>query len=231
MQFGQPVLDLACGTGRLLLPLAKVGIDIEGCDISVDMLAQCRKNVAENNVNVSLFQQPMHSLDLPRTYQTIYICGSFGLAGSRKSDLGTLQRCFHHLQPGGALIFNKDVEYAYPDAWSLWLRENRQSLPEPWPDEGSHRQSDDGYEFISRTRMVALNPMEQSYVRQIWVEKYLDGHKLRDEKYNLRGNFYFMNELILMLEKVGFKHIKVLGGYSDERPTADHEDLVYIAIK
>lgn len=35
--FGQPVLDVACGTGRVLLPLLQSGIDIDGCDISGDM--------------------------------------------------------------------------------------------------------------------------------------------------------------------------------------------------
>ena len=37
-RFGQPVLDLGCGTGRVLLPLLQAGVDIDGCDISADML-------------------------------------------------------------------------------------------------------------------------------------------------------------------------------------------------
>lgn len=40
-QYGQPVLDLACGTGRVLLPLLREGVDIDGCDISTDMLKFC----------------------------------------------------------------------------------------------------------------------------------------------------------------------------------------------
>jgi SAM-dependent methyltransferase len=31
---GQPALDLACGTGRLLLPLLRAGLDVDGCDLS-----------------------------------------------------------------------------------------------------------------------------------------------------------------------------------------------------
>ena len=40
---GQPALDLACGTGRLLVPYLRAGLDVDGCDISSDMLALCRE--------------------------------------------------------------------------------------------------------------------------------------------------------------------------------------------
>ena len=37
-RFGEPVLDIACGAGRVLLPLLRAGIDIDGCDISGDAI-------------------------------------------------------------------------------------------------------------------------------------------------------------------------------------------------
>jgi len=76
-RFGSPVLDLACGTGRLLLPLLKAGIDIDGCDISGDMLEHCRRKAALGGYNPRLYQQSMHSFNLPRTYKTMYIGDSF----------------------------------------------------------------------------------------------------------------------------------------------------------
>jgi SAM-dependent methyltransferase len=36
---GQPALDVACGTGRLLLPYVRAGLDVDGCDVSADMRA------------------------------------------------------------------------------------------------------------------------------------------------------------------------------------------------
>jgi 2-polyprenyl-3-methyl-5-hydroxy-6-metoxy-1,4-benzoquinol methylase len=85
-RFGQPVLDLGCGVGRLLLPLLCAGVDIDGCDISGDMLRQCRDKAAAQGLTPRLYQQPMHAVDLPRKYRTIYICGSFNLAGSRETS-------------------------------------------------------------------------------------------------------------------------------------------------
>jgi SAM-dependent methyltransferase len=38
---GEPALDLGCGTGRVLLPLLQAGLDVDGCDFSKDMVAQC----------------------------------------------------------------------------------------------------------------------------------------------------------------------------------------------
>ena len=36
---GEPALDVACGTGRLLLPYLRAGFDVDGCDVSADMFA------------------------------------------------------------------------------------------------------------------------------------------------------------------------------------------------
>ncbi len=103
-RYGQPVLDLACGTGRLLLPLLQAGIDVDGCDISGDMLYHCQRKAASQGFHPNLYQQPMHAIDLPRKYKMIYLCNSFGRAGSREKDLETLRRCHAHLENGGALL-------------------------------------------------------------------------------------------------------------------------------
>ena len=70
---GQPVRDVACGIGRLLVPLLRAGIDVDGCDISGDMLKYRRKKAAAEGFSPRLVEQPMHALDLTRKYKTIYI--------------------------------------------------------------------------------------------------------------------------------------------------------------
>ena len=47
---GEPVLDVGCGTGRLLLDFLALGIDIDGLEISDEMLAICRSNRSSSGV-------------------------------------------------------------------------------------------------------------------------------------------------------------------------------------
>jgi SAM-dependent methyltransferase len=228
---GQPALDLACGTGRLLLPLLQAGIIIHGCDVSADMLEQCQRRATGMGLRPQLFNQPMHVLDLPHRYKTIYICGSFGLAGSRDKDLETLRRCHLHLDEGGALILNIQAEYASREAWELWLREKREALPQPWPEDVQGRLASDGSEHFARFRIVSIDPLEQSCVRQVRLEKRKSGKSIASEEYTLQGNMYFKNELLLMLQIAGFGRITVNGNYTDEPATSEHEEIVFIAIK
>ena len=50
--FGEKTLELACGTGRITLPLAKQGIDIVGIDISNGMISEAKEKAQKQNLNV-----------------------------------------------------------------------------------------------------------------------------------------------------------------------------------
>jgi SAM-dependent methyltransferase len=230
-RFGQPVLDLACGTGRLLVPLLRAGIDIAGCDISGDMLHHCRRRAVSAGFNPHVYEQAMSAFDLPRRYKMIYICDSFGLAGSRENDLETLRRCYAHLEDKGALALNIQAEYASPESWNLWLREYRQALPQPWPQDGHPRIAADGSQHLARFRVVDIDPLEQSYTREVRLEKWVSGTLVASEAYTLRGHVYFKNELLLMLNIAGFREMTVRGDYTDEPATADHAELIFTAIR
>src|SRR5215213_10459605 len=81
-QYGQPALDAGCGTGRLLIPYLRAGLDVDGCDISSDMLAHCREAAEREGLSPNLYARAMHELDLPRRYRTVFVCGGFGLGSS-----------------------------------------------------------------------------------------------------------------------------------------------------
>jgi SAM-dependent methyltransferase len=230
-RFGQPVLDVGCGVGRLLLPLLCAGMDIDGCDISGDMLRYCHNKAVSQGLTPHLYQQPMHAFDLPRRYRTIYICDAFNLAGDREKGLATLRRCFAHLQEGGALLLNIEPDYTVPEWWENWQRTKCKTLPEPWPEESRHRVTADGSEFVERFRLVSTNILEQSYVLQMRVEKWVAGQLVASQEDSLCGDMYLKNEILLMLQIAGFGQITVRGDYTDEPATADSKELIFTALK
>ena len=227
---GEPVLDLGCGTGRVLLPLLRAGFDVDGADISADMIRLAQETVLREGLATRLLVQPTHEMALPRRYRTIYMVGSFGLGGDRAKDLECLRRCRDHLEPGGVLLFNMPMEYTSREAWEPWLSESRQRMPESWPPRGSPRLSKDGSRRYLQIRVLDVDALTQTYTREARLEKWAGGELVKAENYVLRGTLYLTQELLLMLKCAGFREVTVKGGYSDEVPTRDHEELVFEAL-
>jgi len=233
-RYGQPALDVACGTGRLLLPYLRAGLDVDGCDISPDMLALCRDKAAREGLAPHLYRQAMHELDLPRTYKTIYLCGSFGLGGGRDLALRALHRFHHHLQPGGVLAFDHELPYGDPKEWLDWLPENRSRLPHDWspPAEPADRQrASDGTDYSLRSRRLDLGPLEQTITLQMLAERWRDGVLIEQEERTLKGSLYFKNEVVMMLEQAGFRDIAVYGSYTQVPAASNDTLLVFLARK
>jgi SAM-dependent methyltransferase len=227
---GQPALDVACGTGRLLLPYLRAGLDVDGCDISPDMLAHCREKAEREGYSPGFYQQAMHELDLPRIYRTIFVCGSFGIGGTRQQDALALQRFYEHLTPGGVLLFDHPMPY-HSELWQLWLKENRQQLdPEWWPEPKRERASD-GSDFIMRSRIADLDPLEQVLTLQYWAQRWQGEQLLGEEERTLTSNIYFKNELLLMLKQAGFDDVTIRGDFTEVEATPEHGVLVFIARK
>jgi SAM-dependent methyltransferase len=74
---GGPVLEVGCGTGRLLIPTARAGVDIVGVDLSPRMLAVCREKLQREveavRARVQLVQADMRAFDLRRTFTLITV--------------------------------------------------------------------------------------------------------------------------------------------------------------
>jgi SAM-dependent methyltransferase len=230
---GQPALDLACGTGRLLIPYLRAGFDVDGCDVSQDMLALCRERAKAEGLSPNLFAQAMHELELPRSYRTIVVCGGFGLGASRDQSLESLRRIYEHLEPGGLLLLDNEVPYADAGLWERWPKDERRELPKPWRElrEDDRRQGSDGTEYALRSRIVDLDPLDQSVTVEMRADMWRDGEHVAEEEHVLRMSLYFTHELVLLLERVGFTDVTLRGDYTDEEPNADTNFVVFIARK
>ena len=233
-RFGEPALDLGCGNGRILIPLLAAGLDVDGTDISADMIRLAGAQAAKGGFTPRLTVQPMHELDLVRTYRTIFICGAFGIGGRRDHDRESLRRAYRHLEPGGALLITNHVfPYGETDEtrWARWLPRHRAGIPREWPTKGERRKFSDGDEIEWLDRLVEFDPLAQRLTYEVRVRLWRDGKVIKEEAYGLREGLYFAQEILLMLDQAGFRDV-VIEAYPAGRPaTADDGTVAYVARK
>src|SRR5690625_2474940 len=79
------ILEPGVGTGRILIPLLEKGLNVEGFDVSEDMLKICRKNCERRGLNPKLLTAKMESFSLDEKYEAIIIpTGTFLLLHRRE---------------------------------------------------------------------------------------------------------------------------------------------------
>jgi SAM-dependent methyltransferase len=229
----QPSLDAGCGTGRLLLPFLRAGLDVDGCDVSPDMVERCRARAEAEGLSASLYVQALRDLDLPRRYRTIVVCGAFGLGSTREDDREGLRRIHAHLEPGGRLVLDNEVPYADLAQWALWPKGERSGLPGPERerDPSRRRRASDGLDYELRARLLALDPLAQTCRYEMKASKWRGDELVAEEEHSLDMTLYFTHELVLMLEQAGFAKVELRAGYRDEPPTPDDDFVVFVATR
>lgn len=216
-QSGGPVLDAGCGTGRLLLPLARAGIDIDGSDTSSDMLEWCQRQLSAEGLSAGLYPMAMHALALPRRYQTVVVCGAFGLGGTRAQDLLGLRRIRSALRPGGVLLMDHYLpNLENPKGWKFWVEEPE--LPRAWPARGDRRQASDGSELELLVRQIAFDPLAQTTTLEMRASQYRDDQAVVVETSTIDINLYLMKEIEWMLALAGFADVQVQAFGEDRAP-------------
>ena len=120
-----PVLEMACGTGRVLIPCARAGTRMVGVDLSEGMLATCRAKLGEEppdvQQRVELQLGDMRTFDLGRTFELITIpFRGFQHLLTVDDQRAALQRLRAHLTDGGRLVidvFNPSLPFLGDERW------------------------------------------------------------------------------------------------------------------
>jgi SAM-dependent methyltransferase len=133
---GSPVLELGCGTGRILIPVAEAGVEVVGLDASPDMLAiagkkleQCRPDV---HSRVHLVRGDMRDFAFDRHFSLVTIPYRAFLHNlSVEDQLRALERVREHVSQDGTLIlnvFDPKVQLLAAGRWSMPAERRREFL-------------------------------------------------------------------------------------------------------
>jgi len=110
-EYGGPVLELGCGTGRVLIATARAGVDITGLDAAERMLAACRERLGAEPPEVQQRARvscgDMRAFDLGRTFRVVTIpFRPFQHLLTVEEQLACLAAIRRHLAPNGRLVFD-----------------------------------------------------------------------------------------------------------------------------
>jgi len=71
-----PVIELACGTGRLTIPMAKQGFQMVGVDLHEGMLARAKQKANEQKVSIDFLLQDCTKLNIPEKSSLVFMTGN-----------------------------------------------------------------------------------------------------------------------------------------------------------
>ncbi len=223
---GGPVLELGCGAGRLLVPIANAGLEITGLDISPAMLAVAATRIAKERGairrRITTVLGDMSDFELEKKFGFAFIAfRSFMLLTEPEAQRRCLERVRDHLTPGGNLaidIFDPRLERLIPDQQEEdWLPMG--AIPHPT-----------SFNLVSVEAAGRSNDAVRQVFEETWrfTERDREGNTLRQEEEVLRMRWTYRYEMRYLLELSGFE---VLAEYSDydKSPPAYGKEQIWVA--
>lgn len=221
-----PVLELACGTGRVLLPIAREGIEIEGVDSSPAMLGVLRERLerekAEVRARVELHSGDMRTCRLNRRFALVTIPfrpmqHMYAVA----DQVAALENAAEHLEDDGRLAF--DVFFPRFDLLVAGLNEEKEELH--WTEEASGR-------VVRRSfRKEWFDKIHQNFGGAFVVRTY-EGEKLvREETEPVKLGYYTYPHLQAVFLLAGLEVIEEYGSWQKAPLDNDATEMIFVLRK
>jgi SAM-dependent methyltransferase len=226
------MLELACGTGRLTLPLAAAGLaadpdfELVGLDHSEPFLARAREALAGQSpavrAAVRLEEGDMRSFALEERFDLVVVAfNSLAYIHTREDQLACLRAARAHLAPGGAFAF--DLLAPRLD----YLAEALHPFPAMRVD-ADFTAPAPGVERFVRSCVDRYDPSTQTLSSTLFYEIHRDGGGSERHVRDLTWHMYFPAELEGLLAAAGLEPLERRGGWDGEPLDAGARRYVFV---
>lgn len=220
-----PALEIGCGTGRVLIPLARAGVEITGIDISEAMIEQLRRRLP-NERDATRERISLHVADARQfrgatgAFATIIIpFNGLSCLPDFREQQAVIANAAALLAPGGRLV----IDVVNP----LVLPLQGSTTPQPFftrvnPESGR-----------TYTRFAAMGPIEADQTQRLfgWYDELDDAGLVTRTPYEMRWRLIFVAELILMVEAAGLSVQSIEGDHQMSKFGATSPKIFMIAAR
>lgn len=202
-------LELACGTGRVLIPVAQSGVSVVGVDVSPWMLAKAKEKYdglpGDVQERIGLLEGDIRTLSLEQKFKLIYLpFNTFLVFRTVEDQLAVLDTVRRHLAPEGVFAFdvfvplvNRLVDPPGPPKWGLEVDQTLGEL---------------GIRF-QRDNSRQVDPIRQLIINTFRMREYRDNVLTREWISDLLMTYIFPRELQHLVAHAGFELVHFWGNY------------------
>lgn len=222
-QMDDPILEVGCGTGRLILPLAEAGHTVAGIDGSAAMLDRARLRLAGTPASSRVAIHQMDIQDLASTPGAPFGAVFFSLnalmhVDSDDAQMAALRDTVSLLKPGGTVVL--DLMNPAPDYLMSITAAPIHEWSAAFGDEG---------DTVDKTAWRSLDPVSQTIETTLWYDRIRNDGTLQRIRTSFDLRYVHASEIRLMLAAVGFESIHCFGSYELDPFDAGSDRLLVIA--
>jgi SAM-dependent methyltransferase len=220
---GSPVLEVACGTGRVAIPIAKLGFDVTGLDIVPGMLARAREKSA--GLPARWVDGDARTFDLCEQFRLVFMTGNAFQAFTTNEDQATLlQRIRAHLHVEGLFAFEtrNPLMPGTTTRAGLFVPLETRTEEDTWPA------------YINKAGQVVRVSTTQVYdhssqiVHLTGYKRWNDGEQARESVSRTALRYTFPRELDALLHYNGFNVLRTYGDWDQSLLTATSPSIISV---
>lgn len=214
-ELGGPLLDLACGTGRIALRMAALGYQVTGVDITPEMLTRARQKAVQQAASIDWIEADARDFHLRKQFSLIYMLeNAFQFFLTREDQEAMLACVREHLLPEGCFLF----ETRNP------ISRNLQEVRNPGGD--TYATPGGGQLVVIERQHYEPMTQVQHYTRHL---TFLQSEGQQSEKtLRVALRYVFPQELEALLYYNGFQVRERYGSWQQEPLTAASRSMIYV---